>query len=866
MARFAAKKTTTDEDILTAEYEHGYSFSTDGYAHISKPGLTEQTVREISHIKEEPEWMLKARLEAYKQFVAKKTPTWGADLSEINYDAIRYYLRATDEQKKSWDDVPPEVKETFDRLGIPEAERSVLAGVKAQWDSEMVYGSLHNVWADQGVVFLSMDEGLKQYPDLVKEYFGKVIPSGDNKFSALNTAVWSGGSFVYVPPGVEVKMPLQTYFRINAENSGQFERTLIIVDEGAKVHYIEGCFVAGTQITTLEGQVNVEDITEQDQVLTHEGRFQPVTQLKPRSYSGDLCTFSVVGQPDEITATANHPFLAVKRQYKNERNKKWELRWMAAKDLKKGDYLTVPIPRKQLDIKEMTFEVPVGAGRHGWQLEPIKVPLNKEFFRLIGYYLAEGSISAGSYLNFSFHEDELEYIDDVKKCLTSVFPDYKAKIAESKHEKNHGVNVVVRSVALCRIFELFGTSSSNKQVPEWVMESPFKLQAELLKAWYFGDGSYYAKQNSHGWKENFRISSVSKSLILQGRMLLARQGIAASLNTQVRSKPSNSVVYDRSRANRKDMHTLVIGGEHMVSFGNLVGQPIQPKINDKKRATPYHIDEKYLYVPIKKTDTEAVTDHPVYNFSVAEDESYVANGLAVHNCTAPNFSTGSLHSAVVEIFVKPGARCQYTTVQNWYKNIYNLVTKRAYVEAEGEMVWTDFNMGSKVTMKYPGFVLAGKGARGETLSMALAGAGQHQDTGSKAIHLAPHTSSTILSKSISKDGGRTSYRGLVNVGPHAHHSQNTVICDALLLDGQSRSDTYPVDTIHTNKVAVQHEATVSKIGDDQLFYLMSRGVKEEDARKMIVNGFIEDLVRHLPLEYAVEMNRLIDHEMEGSIG
>ena len=475
MARFAAKKTTTDEDILTSEYEHGYSFSTDSYAHISKPGLTEQTVREISHIKEEPEWMLKMRLQAYEQFLGKKTPTWGADLSEINYDKIRYYLRATDEQKKSWDDVPPEVKETFDRLGIPEAERSVLAGVKAQYDSEMVYGSLHNVWADQGVVFLSMDEGLKQYPDLVKEYFGKVIPSGDNKFSALNTAVWSGGSFVYVPPGVEVKMPLQTYFRINAENSGQFERTLIIVDEGAKVHYIEGC-------------------------------------------------------------------------------------------------------------------------------------------------------------------------------------------------------------------------------------------------------------------------------------------------------------------------------------------------------------------------------------------------------TAPNFSTGSLHSAVVEIFVKPGARCQYTTVQNWYKNIYNLVTKRAYVEEEGEMVWTDFNMGSKVTMKYPGFILAGKGARGETLSMALAGAGQHQDTGSKAIHLAPHTSSTILSKSISKDGGRTSYRGLVNVGPHAHHSQNTVICDALLLDGLSRSDTYPVDTIHTNKVAIQHEATVSKIGDDQLFYLMSRGVKEEDARKMIVNGFIEDLVRHLPLEYAVEMNRLIDHEMEGSIG
>lgn len=474
MSRFASKKTTTFE-TASDHYEAGFSYPTTGYSYISKPGLDKKVVEEISHLKSEPEWMLKYRLQAYEQFLAKPTPTWGGDLSTINYDAIHYYLRPTDEQKQSWDEVPAEVKETFEKLGIPEAERSVLAGVKAQYDSEVVYGSLKDVWAKDGVVFLSMDEGLQKYPELVQEYFSKVIPSNDNKFSALNTAVWSGGSFVYVPKGVEVKMPLQTYFRINSANAGQFERTLIIVDEGAKVHYIEGC-------------------------------------------------------------------------------------------------------------------------------------------------------------------------------------------------------------------------------------------------------------------------------------------------------------------------------------------------------------------------------------------------------TAPNFSSGSLHSAVVEIFVKKGARCQYTTVQNWYKNVYNLVTKRAYVEEEGEMIWTDFNMGSKLTMKYPGFILAGKGAKGETLSMALAGAGQHQDTGSKAIHLAPYTSSTIISKSISKSGGRTSYRGLVNIGPKAHGSKNTVICDALLLDPESRSDTYPTDRIFNSDVEVQHEATVSKIGEEQLFYLMSRGMKEEDARKMIVNGFVDDLVKKLPLEYAVEMNRLIDHEMEGSIG
>jgi len=473
MARFASKKTSKfeTEDV----YEHGYSYPTSGYAHISRPGLSEAVVKEISHLKGEPEWMLKKRLEAFKIFTAKSMPTWGADLSEINFDKIHYYLRATNKQEKTWEEVPAEVKETFERLGIPEAEREMLAGVKAQYDSEVVYGSLKEVFAKQGVIFLSMDDGLREYPDLVKEYFSKIIPAGDNKFAALNTATWSGGSFVYVPKGVQVKLPLQTYFRINAENAGQFERTLIIVDEGASAHYVEAC-------------------------------------------------------------------------------------------------------------------------------------------------------------------------------------------------------------------------------------------------------------------------------------------------------------------------------------------------------------------------------------------------------TAPTFSTGSLHSAVVEIYVKKGARCQYTTVQNWYKNVYNLVTKRALVEEEGEMIWVDFNMGSKVTMKYPSFVLAGRGARGETLSMALAGAGQHQDTGSKAIHLAPHTSSSIISKSISKGGGRTSYRGLINIGPNAKNSKNTVICDALLLDGNSRSDTYPVERIYNSEVAVQHEATVSKIGEDQLFYLMSRGITEEDASKMIVNGFIDELVRKLPLEYAVEMNRLIDHEMEGSIG
>jgi Fe-S cluster assembly protein SufB len=476
MARFAPIKTTrSNSNSLTGKYKYGFSDTTKNYTFMSQPGLTEKVVEAISDIKNEPLWMRKNRLKAYQIFKSKPTPQWGGDLDQIDYGAIHYYLKPTDKAKKTWEEVPSEIKNTFDRLGIPEAERKVLAGVKAQYDSEVVYGSLKKTWQKDGVIFLSMDEGLAKYPELVRSNFGKTIPAGDNKFAALNTAVWSGGSFVYIPKGVEVSLPLQAYFRINAPRAGQFERTLIIADEGSKVHYVEGC-------------------------------------------------------------------------------------------------------------------------------------------------------------------------------------------------------------------------------------------------------------------------------------------------------------------------------------------------------------------------------------------------------TAPAYSSQSLHSAVVEIVVKKGAKVQYTTVQNWYKSVYNLVTKRAWVEEEGEMVWTDFNMGSKLTMKYPSFILAGKGARGETLSMAMAGSGQHQDTGSKAIHLAPYTTSTIISKSISMGGGRVSYRGKVSIGPNAHHSKSKVVCDALLLDPSSRSDTYPTNQILNQDVQLEHEASVSKIGEEQLFYLMSRGLSEEEAGKMIVSGFVAPLVKKLPLEYAVEMNRLIDMEMEGSIG
>jgi Fe-S cluster assembly protein SufB len=461
---------------LVGDYQYGFS-DEDHSVFQTARGLREDVVRQISAIKKEPAWMLEFRLKALQMFRDRPMPRWGDSkvLDAIDFERIIYYVRPADRQGKTWDDVPKGIKETFDRLGIPEAERKFLAGVSAQYESEVVYHSIKAEIEKLGVIFLDMDSGLREHPDIVRKYFATIIPPNDNKFASLNSAMWSGGSFIYVPKGVHVKIPLQAYFRINVQDMGQFERTLIIADEGSSVHYIEGC-------------------------------------------------------------------------------------------------------------------------------------------------------------------------------------------------------------------------------------------------------------------------------------------------------------------------------------------------------------------------------------------------------TAPTYSSDSLHSAVVELIALKGARIRYTTIQNWSKNVLNLVTKRAVAHEDASVEWVDGNLGSRLTMKYPAIHLVGPRAHGEVLSIAFAGAGQHQDAGAKVIHAAPDTTSTITSKSISKDGGRASYRGLVKVHPEAHGAKVNVRCDALLLDETSRSDTYPTMEIASDDAAIGHEATVSKVGDDQMFYLRSRGLSEEEAMLMIVNGFIEPFVKELPMEYAVELNRLIQLEMSGSVG
>ncbi|MGE5675590.1 MAG: Fe-S cluster assembly protein SufB [Mycobacterium leprae] len=465
----------SDTRDIVGEYKYGFH-DPENYVFKSEKGLTREIVESISRFKKEPQWMTDIRLKALEVFESKPMPTWGtADLTEIDFDNIHYFVRASEKAERSWDEVPEDIKETFDRLGIPEAERKFLAGVSAQYESEVVYHNIRQDLEQQGVLFSDMDTALREHPEIVKEYFGTVVPTTDNKFAALNTAVWSGGSFIYVPKGVHVEIPLQAYFRINTENMGQFERTLIIVDEGAFVHYVEGC-------------------------------------------------------------------------------------------------------------------------------------------------------------------------------------------------------------------------------------------------------------------------------------------------------------------------------------------------------------------------------------------------------TAPTYSSDSLHSAVVEILVKKGGRCRYSTVQNWSTNVYNLVTKRAMAYEDAVMEWIDGNIGSKVTMKYPAVYLMGPRARGEVLSIAVAGKGMIQDAGAKIYHFAPDTTSVITAKSISRLGGNSTYRGHIMVDPKAERAKVKVSCDALLFDEHSASHTVPVMDIHNQNVAIEHEATVSKISEDQLFYLMSRGLTEAQATSMVVMGFIEPFTRELPMEYAVEMNRLIEMEMEGSVG
>ena len=615
------------EVVERNEYVEKYGFYQDVSYDEFPRGLSEEVVRKISKLKDEPDWMLQKRLTALKIFFSKPMPMWGANLSPIKFDDFYYYMNPKAKEANKWENVPDDIKQTFNKLGVPEAERKFFAGAEAQFDSSVVYSHINEELTKLGIVFTDTDTAVKKYPELMKKYWGNVIPPTDNKFAALNTATWSGGSFIYVPKGVKVPMPLNAYFRINAKNSGQFERTLIIADEGADVTYIEGCFIAGTEITTNNGKKRIEDIKIDDMVLTHNGRYKKVYHVQVRPHTGKL--FTIEYSDKELTVTNEHPFLVF-----NEK-----LAWVTAENLKIGDQLASPI---NLEISE-------------------------------------------------------------------------------------------------------------------------------------GD---------------------TKMVMHQARSL----------------------------------------------------------------------EVNFIFSKIKRIEYAEVKNIPVYNFSVEEDESYVAGGVAVHNCTAPVYATDALHSAVVELVAMEGAHIRYVTIQNWSKNVYNLVTQRAHVAKNARVEWIDANIGSKINMKYPSIFLNGEGAQGEVLSIAIAGEGQVQDSGGKIYHLAPNTTSKIISKSVSKGSGVTTFRGLLHIAKNAANVKSHVSCDALLLDENAKTNTFPYNQINRSDAMLSHEAKVGKISDDEIFYLMSRGISEDDATAMIVLGFIDDLTKVLPVEYSLELKRLIKLDTSKGVG
>jgi Fe-S cluster assembly protein SufB len=817
---------------LVADRRDQYAFHDDiVYLKETKRGLTRDTVEEISRFKNEPDWMLQSRLRAYEHFLKRPMPVWTDGLDKIDFDKIVYYRKPSEREEKSWDDVPEQIKATFEKLGIPEAERKFLAGVGAQYDSEVVYHSVREELQKIGVVFMGTDQALKEYPEIFRKYYGTVVPHEDNKFSALNGAVWSGGSFVYVPKGVEVPLPLQAYFRINGENTGQFERTLIVVEEGAKVHYIEGCVSDSELVSLGDSMVPIVDVSAGMKVMNSAGVEALVSAVRRRTYAGAMLKVVPVSVGNAFEVTPEHPVLAMRAAVWHGTG--WVMDeaafhtadpdWIPAGELRTGDLICFPVAAKQVDHPE----------------------ISDSLLRFLGYYLAEGSafrngVSNVPTVSLSFHIDEHDKIDDARTLMTSL-AGKPARVyrVPSKHE----ARVYVYSADLMELcLKYCGSGSSSKRLHGDLMEVPPTRQRLLVETYLLGDGNRTARK---GDRVLVRAASTSRTLAFQLQEILARMGTYAGINVRKafdEVMPSGRLISHREA--------------YVVHFAE----------NRGNKYVWFDEGRNCWWVPIRKIESRPY-DGWVYNLEMeSAPNAYLARGFAVHNCTAPIYATDSLHVAVVEVIALPGSKVRYTTIQNWSNDVYNLVTKRAHAHERATVEWIDANTGSRATYKYPSIYLRGEGASADIISVAVAGRGQHQDTGAKAIHLAPNTTSRIVSKSVSKDGGRATYRGQLKVAPGATGVVASVRCDALMLDDQSRSDTYPYIDIQEDDTTMTHEATVGKISADQIFYLMSRGLTENEAQNLVIQGFLEVFTKELPMEYAIEFNRLVKLEMEGSLG
>ncbi len=872
--------TTADLDL--GKYKLGWSDAED-YVFKPKKGLSVEIVREMSAMKHEPEWMLKFRLKALERFFSKPMAPWFAvNMPDLDFDNIYYYIKPTEGQVNSWDDLPDSIKDTYEKLGIPEAERKYLSGVTAQYESEVVF---HRNRADleaQGVLFCDMDTAIRDYPDMVRRWFGTIIPPNDNKFAALNSAVWSGGSFIYVPPGVQVEMPLQAYFRINAENMGQFERTLIIADEGSQVHYVEGCSapvystdslhsavvelvaLPGSRITyttiqnwsnnvynlvtkraRAEAEARVEWIDgnigclAEGSRVTTPGGVKPIELVSPGEQvlsfdeaSGELCfrtvtakRFSGYQQVREVRngtrslkVTDNHPFYSY--VYDPERAKKlgrYNLAYVRADQL---DSAIVPVtsidyghPHK-LQIPDSVTAF-TGGNQYRETFESVRdrpirlAPIEEttdDLMWLFGLFVGDGSIDRAPAQNGGTRWAHVTFSvprdDRARSRLVDVMD--RVMPATVPGERGDGVTLRWSSVELADLFELngFSTGASAKRLPAWVLDLPESQRLSLIAGFLDSDGC--APKGRRG----FNIKSVNRPLLEDVADVLTSLGIPSRVHTE----------YEEERQVQILGYATTSRGSHRIEFR--ADERLLGRVSEQLRlaalgAIPAttrwfrRVGRSQIELPatveIRKVDVgEHVGEVPTWDIEVEGTGNFVSEGFIVHN--------------------------------------------------------------SRLTMKYPSVYLMGPKASGEVLSVAYAGAGQHQDAGAKMVHAAPETTSTIVSKSISKDGGLSTYRGLVHVNEGAKHAKSFVRCDALILDEQSTSETKPYMEVEERDAQIGHEATVSKVGEDQLFYLMSRGLSESQAMSMIVNGFIEPVTRTLPMEYAVEWSRLIELQMEGSVG
>jgi Fe-S cluster assembly protein SufB len=831
------------EELIARQYKHG--FVTEIESDTVAPGLDEDTVRLISRKKNEPQFLTEWRLKALRHWLTMREPHWShVRYAPIDYQTISYYSapKLKTDGPKSLEEVDPKLLATYEKLGVPLHERARLAGVAvdAVFDSVSVATTFKERLAKAGVLFCPFSEAVQKYPELVEKYLGSVVPPADNFFAALNSAVFSDGSFVYVPKGVRCPMELSTYFRINEKKTGQFERTLIIADDGAYVSYLEGCLPGDEEVTYGDELRCVRDVAIGDTVLNSLGEEAQVAKIMRRGYVGELVALTPRSPGNRFSVTPEHPVLVIPRA-SVQRSSRGPGR-LADLDPRKLSSATPQfVPAGQLQVGDLLC-YPIN------KVERDDPSLSDDFLRLLGYYVAEGCVTRFNgcpAVEWAFGAHEPERVEEVCRLVARL----TGKHPSVTHDRRkNGAYLVTYSKELCFLMETHGGKYAHgKRFSKAVMDLPPARQKLALDTYHLGNGSVAERGSLRG----IRAVTVSRRLAFQLQEIWSRNGVFVFIHQR---KARTETMRDGRTIKHREAwvlyHSEGARGRRAIRHGDVFLVPVL-----RIERTPH--------------------DGFVYNFeTVSEPHSYLVKGFAVHNCTAPMRDENQLHAAVVELVALDDAYIKYSTVQNWYPGdargvggIYNFVTKRGECRGRHSRIsWTQVETGSAITWKYPSCVLRGEGSSGEFYSVATVNNYQQADTGTKMIHIGRDTHSTIISKGISAGHGQNTYRGLVKILPSAHGARNFTQCDSLLMGGQCGAHTFPYVEVKNPAATVEHEASTSKISEDQLFYCLQRGISEEDAVNMIVSGFCKSVFKELPMEFAVEAQNLLAVSLEGAVG